>query len=36
LKNILIDNFLFGVVSVGANGAESLVQFPRKLIPNGM
>lgn len=36
LKNIVIDNFLFGVVSVGKNGAESLVQFPRKLIPNGM
>ena len=36
LKNIVIDNFLFGVVSVGKNGAESLVQFPRKLIPSGM
>ena len=36
LKNIVIDNFLFGVVSVGKNGAESLVQFPRKLIPKGM
>ncbi len=36
LKNIVIDNFLFGVVSVNKNGAESLVQFPRKLIPNGM
>ena len=33
LKNIVIDNYLFGVVSVGKNGAESLVQFPRKLIP---
>lgn len=36
LKNIVIDNFLFGVVSVGENGAESLVQFPRKLIRSGM
>ena len=33
LKNIVIDNYLFGVVSVGKNGAESLAQFPRKLIP---
>jgi len=33
LKNIVIDNYLFGVVAVGKNGAESLVQFPRKLIP---
>ena len=36
LKNIVIDNYLFGVASVGKNGAESLVQFPRKLIPRGM
>ena len=36
LENIVIDNFLFGVASVGKNGAESLIQFPRKLIPNGM
>ncbi len=33
LKNIVIDNYFFGVVSVGKNGAESLVQFPQKLIP---
>ncbi len=33
LKNIVIDNYLFGVATVGKNGAESLVQFPRKLIP---
>ena len=33
LKNIVIDNYLFGVVSVSKNGSESLVQFPRKLIP---
>ncbi|MCL4142698.1 UNVERIFIED_CONTAM: hypothetical protein GTU68_009357 [Idotea baltica] len=32
LKNIVIDNYLFGVASVGENGAESLVQFPNKLI----
>jgi Zn-dependent M28 family amino/carboxypeptidase len=36
LKNIVIDNYLFGVVSVGKNGSESLVQFPRKLIPSGL
>ena len=36
LKNRVIDNFLFGVASVGKNGAESLIQFPRKLIPKGM
>jgi len=33
LKNIVIDNYLFGVATVGKNGAESLIQFPRKLIP---
>jgi len=33
LKNIVIDNYLFGVASIGENGAESLIQFPRKLIP---
>lgn len=36
LENIVIDNYLFGVASVGENGAESLIQFPRKLIPEGM
>jgi len=36
LKNIVIDNYLFGVASVGINGAESIVQFPNKLIPRGM
>lgn len=36
LKNIVIDNYLFGVASVGENGVESLIQFPRKLIPRGM
>ena len=33
LKNIVIDNFFFGVASVSKNGAESLIQFPQKLIP---
>lgn len=36
LKNIVIDNYLFGVASVGKNGVESLIQFPRKQIPTGM
>ncbi len=34
LKNIIIDNFLFGVVSVSKEGNESLVQYPKTLIPN--
>jgi hypothetical protein len=34
LKNIVIDNYFFGVASVSKNGAESLIQFPQKLIPN--
>ncbi len=34
LKNIIIDNYFFGVASVGKNGAESLVRFPGKLIPS--
>jgi len=33
LKNIVIDNYLFGVAAVGKNGSESLIKFPRKLIP---
>ncbi len=33
LENIVIDNYFFGVASVSENGAESLVQFPQKLIP---
>ena len=33
LDNIIIDNYLFGVASVGKSGAESPVQFPRTLIP---
>lgn len=36
LENIVIDNYLFGVASIGKNGAESLIQFPRKLIPREM
>ena len=31
--NLVIDNYLFGVASVGENGAESLIAFPYKLIP---
>jgi hypothetical protein len=33
---IVIDNYLFGVASVSENGAESLIQFPRKQIPSSM
>ena len=33
LENIVIDNFLFGVVSVSADGHESIVSFPTTLIP---
>jgi Zn-dependent M28 family amino/carboxypeptidase len=33
LENLVIDNYLFGVSSVGKNGAESLISFPYKLIP---
>ena len=36
LKNVIIDNYLFGVVSVSKIGAESVVQFPSTLIPRGM
>lgn len=32
LKNIIIDNYLFGVASVGENGNESPVEFPGGLI----
>lgn len=32
LKNIVIDNYFFGVCSVAENGAESSIQFPEKLI----
>lgn len=33
LKNIVIDNYFFGVASVAKSGAESLIQFPQGLIP---
>ena len=33
LKNIVIDNFLFGVAAVGKDGNESIVAYPRTLIP---
>ncbi len=33
LKNVVIDNFLFGVVAVGKDGHESLVAYPTTLIP---
>lgn len=33
LKNIVIDNYLFGVASVGKDGNESLVVYPKTLIP---
>ncbi len=33
LKNIVIDNYLFGVASVNKEGIESVVVFPTSLIP---
>jgi len=33
LKNIVIDNYLFGVSSVSKDGNESVVTYPRTLIP---
>jgi len=33
LKNIIIDNYLFGVVAVGKDGHESVVSYPSTLIP---
>ena len=32
LKGIVIDNFFFGVASVGKNGHESIVSFPSKIM----
>ncbi|MGB1309029.1 MAG: peptidase M28, partial [Oceanihabitans sp.] len=32
LDGIVIDNYLFGVASVGKNGHESVVSFPSKII----
>jgi len=33
LKNVIIDNYLFGVSSVSRNGNESVVVYPKTLIP---
>ena len=33
LKNIVVDNFLFGVAAVSKDGNESVVVFPQTLIP---
>ena len=33
LKNIVIDNYLFGVSSVNKQGNESIVTYPKTLIP---
>lgn len=33
LTGIVIDNYLFGVAAVGKNGDESIVSYPRTLIP---
>ena len=35
LEKIVVDNYLFGVASVGKDGNESLVVFPTSLIPRG-
>jgi hypothetical protein len=35
LKNIVIDNFLFGVSAVGKNSHESVVAYPYALIRDG-
>jgi len=32
LKNVVIDNYLFGVTAVGKNGHESVVAYPYALI----
>ena len=32
LEGIVIDNYFFGVASVGANGHESVVSFPNAII----
>ena len=36
LQNIVIDNYLFGVATVGKDGNESVVAYPRTLIPRGL
>lgn len=33
LEGVVIDNYLFGVVAVGADGHESIVSYPTTLIP---
>lgn len=33
LENIVIDNYLFGIATVGKDGNESLVVYPKTLIP---
>lgn len=33
LKNIIIDNYLFGIAAVGKDGNESVVVYPNTLIP---
>ena len=35
LENIVVDNYFFGVSSVGEDGNESVVVFPSTLIPRG-
>ena len=35
VENLVIDNYLFGVASVGTDGNESVVAFPSRLIPRG-
>lgn len=35
LENVIIDNYLFGISSIGKNGYESVVQYPLTLIPRG-
>ena len=36
LDNIVVDNYFFGVATVGLDGSESLVVFPTSLIPRGI
>ena len=36
LDNIVVDNYFFGVATVGQDGSESLVVFPTSLIPRGI
>ncbi|OAV46066.1 M28 family metallopeptidase [Lewinella sp. 4G2] len=35
-KNLVVDNYFFGVSTVGTDGNESLVVFPSTLIPRGL